>query len=69
MSELVDLAEARARLRPGPLLSVAQTAQVEGVSAGTVRRWVVEGCPCVRRGGRLLFDRGPVRLWRLRRAA
>ena len=50
-------------------LPVADAARALGVSPGTLRRWVSEGCPVARRGRRgrgcrTLVDPGAVRAWR-----
>ncbi len=44
-----------------------EIADALGVQPRTVTGWVAEGCPCDRKGRRLLFNEVEVRAWRARR--
>lgn len=44
-----------------------EIADALGVQPRTVTGWVAEGCPCDRKGRRLLFNEAEVRAWRARR--
>lgn len=44
-----------------------EIAEALGVQPRTVTAWVAEGCPCDRKGRRLLFNEIEVRAWRARR--
>jgi phage terminase Nu1 subunit (DNA packaging protein) len=51
------------------LLTPAQLAALMGVSARTVARWDLEGCPCEWAGRRRRYDLEAVKAWNRERAA